>query len=294
MNVRMSAFLLCFLCSFDWKAQNRIYLHIYLHPVFRAVGLMSCPVCVWWSDLRSMRVTTVAAFTHSITIYGRSSATQITVRPQACFMLSLLLSSHLPSSPTCPLLSLSSCHFISFFPLPHPCCFFPPSLYMPFITSILPFMPCPLLFSLTLTPHPWPPLLHLSFIFSSLPFSSACIASSPLFVILLLSPHLSSSSSPSSPLFAILHLFSSSVCQSSSLLSFCLSSHTGIHILSSLSPLLTPLLLSHSISSSLRVSSLLSLELPPRISLHLADGFPLKRHNIQTRLHPRDPSSRPA
>lgn len=131
MNVRMSAFLLCFLRSFDWKAQNRIYLHIYLHPVFRAVGLMSCPrflsVCVWWSDLRSMRVTTVAAFTHSITIYGHSSTTQITVRPQACFMLSLLLSSHLPSSPTCPLLSLSSCHFISsFFPFLILAVFFPP------------------------------------------------------------------------------------------------------------------------------------------------------------------------
>ncbi len=49
-----------------------------------------CVLCVvvcqmQWPDLRSMQVATVAAFTHSITIYGQQSTAQITVRPQACF-----------------------------------------------------------------------------------------------------------------------------------------------------------------------------------------------------------------
>lgn len=183
---------------------------------------MSCPhfVCLCvvvvfqrrWSDLRSMQVTTVAAFTHSITIYGRSSTTQITIRPQACFMLSLLLSSHLPSSPTCPLLSLSSCHFISSF--------------FPFL--ILAFSPPLFIYAIH---HLHPPLHVMSSPFLS-HFNSSPLACSPSFIIHLLVsslllgmhllfPSLCYSSPLPSPFLLIIALLSF-ICHSSPLLFLCL------------------------------------------------------------------------
>lgn len=102
-----------------------------------------------------MQVAAVAALVHSISIYGRQASDLFHV-----------ISPPLPSSP----LSLS---FYFLFSFPFSSMLPPP----PFITSILLFMSCPLLFSPTLTPHPWPPLLHLPFIFSSLPQSSACLSS---------------------------------------------------------------------------------------------------------------------
>lgn len=156
------------------------------------------------------------------------------------------LLSSLFSSLTFPLLSSSFCHFISsFFP------FDASSLFFSALYAIHHLRPplhvTPLLFSLTLTPHPWPPPLYLSFIFSSPLFYLACI-SSPLllFVILLLFSHLSSSSLPSSPLLAIHHLCS----PLPGILLLCLPVKPPSSTCHSVSPLTPSFLSSHPLSTS--------------------------------------------
>lgn len=78
------------------------------------VLFLPSPSCSGGAISDQSRVATVAAFTHSITIYGRRGATQITARPRGLFrVISPPLLSDMPS----PLLVILSFHFLSFSPL---------------------------------------------------------------------------------------------------------------------------------------------------------------------------------
>ena len=192
-----------------------------------------------WSDLRSMQVTTVAAFTHSITIYGHQSTTQISFRLQACFVSSLCSPSYklFPRSlsDSLSLLSLSF-HFLLFFFFFTfsliPAAFF--SFFFSFFTSVLPFLS---ILSSSVSPQ-LPILCPPSIYYSSLLFSSLLFSSLlPIIALLSFICHSSPLCSPSSR-------YSPPVCQSSSLLFFffpSLISHGNSYPLISPPPLfLTP------------------------------------------------------
>lgn len=179
------------------------------------VLFLPSPSCSGGAISDQSRVATVAAFTHSITIYGRRGATQITARPRGLFrVISPPLLSDMPS----PLLVILSFHFLSFSPL-----LTPPRSTTPFITSTLSVMSllsALLILGLLHSTYHSPSTLRSSLLFLSSALTSPpsprhCLPPPPPFIFAVLPlclpiilPTLSSSDATTSLLF---HSISSSL-----------------------------------------------------------------------------------